>query len=35
MRAAAREAGCIGYITKPIETEELLNQIARFLPAVR
>ena len=30
-RAAALEAGCVGYITKPIETGEFLNQIARFV----
>ena len=28
----ALEAGCDGYITKPIDTRELALQIARFLP---
>src|SRR6185436_16506737 len=32
-RAAAFDAGCIGYITKPIETDEFVSQIAEFLPA--
>jgi len=30
-RAAALEAGCVGYITKPIDTGEFLKQIAKFL----
>ena len=32
-RAAALEAGCVGYITKPIDTGEFLNQVAKFLQA--
>ena len=27
----AKEAGCNGYITKPIDTEEFLKEVARFL----
>jgi CheY-like chemotaxis protein len=34
-RAAAFEAGCIGYITKPIDTDEFVSQIAQFLPTAR
>ena len=30
-RAAARHAGCVGYITKPINTGEFLSQVAEFL----
>ena len=32
-RAAALHAGCVGYITKPINTGEFLNQVAEFLRA--
>lgn len=32
-RAAAFDAGCVGYITKPIDTGEFVSQIAEFLPA--
>ena len=31
-RAAAFDAGCVGYITKPVDTAEFLKLIARFLP---
>jgi len=34
-RAAAFDAGCIGYITKPIETTEFVSQIAQLLPVER
>jgi len=34
-RAAAFDAGCVGYITKPIDTGEFLKQIAEFLPVAR
>ncbi len=34
-RAAAREAGCVGYITKPIETQDFLNQIEKFVGAAQ
>ena len=34
-RAAAFDAGCVGYITKPIDTGEFVSQIAQFLPATR
>jgi len=30
-RAAALKAGCVGYITKPIQTGDFLSQIAKFL----
>ena len=30
-RAAALQAGCVGYITKPINTVEFLRQVAAFL----
>jgi CheY-like chemotaxis protein len=30
-RVAALKAGCVGYITKPIDTEEFLSQVAEFL----
>lgn len=30
-RTAAREAGCAGYITKPIDVREFPNQVAMFL----
>jgi CheY-like chemotaxis protein len=29
----ALEAGCDGYITKPIDTRKLTTQVARWLPA--
>ena len=29
----ARAAGCVGYITKPIDTRHFAEQIALFLPA--
>jgi len=32
-RAAALEAGCVGYITKPIDTDDFLSQIGGFLGA--
>jgi two-component system, cell cycle response regulator DivK len=32
-RAAAFQSGCIGYITKPIDTGEFLKRIAEFLNA--
>ena len=32
-RAAALEAGCIGYITKPIDVREFPAQVAQFLRA--
>jgi CheY-like chemotaxis protein len=32
-RAAAFDAGCVGYLTKPIDSDEFLKLIARFLPA--
>ena len=32
-RAAALEAGCVGYITKPIDTDDFLSQIGGFLNA--
>jgi two-component system cell cycle response regulator DivK len=32
-RAAAVQAGCVGYITKPFDTEEFLGQVAEFLRA--
>jgi len=32
-RAAALHAGCVGFITKPIETEKFLSQVAEFLHA--
>jgi CheY-like chemotaxis protein len=32
-RAAAFGAGCIGFIAKPIDTGEFVNQIRQFLPA--
>src|SRR5437870_4300699 len=32
-RAAARKAGCIGYITKPIDAREFPGQVAGFLRA--
>jgi CheY-like chemotaxis protein len=34
-RAAALEAGCIGYITKPIEPGKFPEQIAKFLRAAK
>jgi len=34
-RAAAFDAGCVGYITKPIDTAEFVSQIAEFLSAPR
>jgi PAS domain S-box-containing protein len=34
-RAAALEAGCDSYVTKPIEFEELLGELARLLPGNR
>lgn len=34
-RAAAHEAGCVGYLTKPIETDQFLSQIAQFLATPR
>jgi CheY-like chemotaxis protein len=34
-RAAAFDAGCIGYITKPIDTGEFVKQVEEFLPAGR
>jgi CheY-like chemotaxis protein len=30
-RKAASEAGCVGYITKPIETEEFIREIEKFV----
>ena len=30
-RTAAREAGCAGYITKPIDAREFPNQVGMFL----
>ena len=30
-RAAALKAGCVGYITKPIDTDDFLSQIATFV----
>ena len=30
-RAAALRAGCVGYITKPIDTGKFLSQVAEFL----
>jgi len=32
-RAEALQAGCVGYITKPIDTGEFLNQVAEFIRA--
>ena len=32
-RAAALEAGCVGYFAKPIEAHEFLDQIAEFIRA--
>lgn len=32
-RAAALQAGCVGYITKPIDTGDFLSQIAKFVRA--
>ena len=32
-RAAARKAGCIGYIAKPIDASEFPKQVAQFLHA--
>jgi len=32
-RAAALKAGCVGYITKPIDTDDFLSQIATFVRA--
>ena len=32
-RATALAAGCVGYITKPIDTGEFLNQVAKCLHA--
>jgi CheY-like chemotaxis protein len=29
----AHDAGCDGYLTKPIDTRTLLDQVARFLPS--
>jgi CheY-like chemotaxis protein len=34
-RAAAYDAGCVGYIAKPINTTEFVDQIAQFLPVTR
>ena len=34
-RVAAREAGCVGYLTKPINTAALLAALREFLPASR
>jgi len=34
-RAAALQAGCVGYITKPIDSREFPSQIAEFLRAQR
>jgi two-component system cell cycle response regulator DivK len=30
-RQAAFEAGCVGYVTKPVDTQELLSQVAEFV----
>ncbi|MCL4786666.1 MAG: response regulator [Verrucomicrobia bacterium] len=34
-RAAAFDAGCVGFISKPIDTGEFIRQIGEFLPAAR
>src|SRR6266550_8404051 len=34
-RAAALQAGCIGYIAKPIDARAFLGQLAEFIPAER
>jgi two-component system cell cycle response regulator DivK len=31
--ARARAAGCDGYVTKPIDRQVLLDELARFLPS--
>src|SRR5262245_29955336 len=32
-RAAAQKAGCVGYLTKPVDVLEFPNQVAQFLGA--